>query len=409
MSYHSTLALALAVIAAAAGARARPVISEVLASSGGDGPDWVELLGQHSTTDLSGWCLSDASTTDCPWRFADGTAIEPGELLVIELGSATTGFALSRKGDAIMLSDRNDVNVASVTFGAQQPGVSYGLGGGETPSWRYFCSPSPGEPNGDDGLAARPDISRPFALNVSPPRGVYDDTAEGNIGVPTHLSIRAVRCGMEPSDGNEAASLQVRYTLDGSNPTATLAGDEFTAPIPLARTTIVRAVAVAADGQPVSAVVTHTIIFASTVLAQPNNPPGWPREWGGPGTTMHATPGDYAVDPRAGLTGEALLTVPVASLVMDSIDGWFGARGLYNNRESTAPFQASFEFIPPPDQDIQRPGLHSGCGVSSQGGSSVTSSPRGWKDEKASLRLRFKSVRWHHHFYRECCARSFRL
>ena len=333
MHVPRTTVLALLLAAAAGAARAHPIISEVLASSaGGQGPDWVELQGdpQSPPTDLSGWCLSDSSAAadGCPWRFVDGTTLGPGEFLVVELGATTTGFALSRSGDAVTLSDRDDVTVSSVAFGAQQAGVSYGLGGGETPSWHYFCRPSPGMPNGDDGLSARPDTSRPFALIVSPPRGVYDDTADGELAsVPTALSIRAVRCGEEPT-GNAAASLRIRYTLDGSDPAAaTPASEEFTAPLPLAATTILRAVALDQNGEPLTAVTTHTIVFASSVLSQPSNPPGWPRQWGGPGSTMSSTPGDYAVDPRAGLTGGDLLSVPVVSLVMDSVDGWFGATG----------------------------------------------------------------------------------
>ena len=408
----------LLILAASAVARAQPTISELLASSADEGPDWVELQGRaRSATDLSGWCLSDSASVGCPWRFPGGTTIGPGELLVVELSVDTTGFALSRKGDAVTLSDRDERVVVSVAFGLQRRGVSYGLSDASLPSWLYFCNPTPGHPNGAGGLTARPDTSWPFALSVSPPRGVFDDTAaNGGVATPAALSITAVRCGGEPTGGIDAASLQIRYTLDESDPAAAPApggrdgngAEEFSSPLPLTRTTIVRAVAVGAGGEPLTAVTTHTIIFASSVLSQSGHPTGWPQQWGGAGTTMSATPADYAVDPRAGLTAEALLSVPVVSLVMDSIDGWFGAAGLYNNRASTTPYQTSFEFIPPPLPPVatvasteQRqpagpqmvaPQLHSGCGVSSQGGSSVNSSPRGWKDEKASLRLRFKSV-----------------
>lgn len=186
---------------------------------------------------------------------------------------------------------------------------------------------------------------------------------------------------------------RILYTLDGSDPAA---GSRFSAPLPLSHTIIVRAVAVDASGSPLSEATTHTIILTSDVLTQPPNPPGWPLQWGGAGTGMSATPADYAVDPRGGLSAADLLSVPVVSLVMPSIDGWFGTQGLYNNREDTSPFPTSFEFMPPPSAPTvsdppQMPQLSVGCGVSSQGGSSVTSSSRGWKDEKASLRLRFKS------------------
>lgn len=55
-------------------------------------------------------------------------------------------------------------------------GVSYGLDGTEN-AWRYFCVPTPGQPNGNDGLTARPDTSMPFTLAVSPPRGVCKFTS----------------------------------------------------------------------------------------------------------------------------------------------------------------------------------------------------------------------------------------
>eukprot|EP01043_Picozoa_sp_COSAG02_P060618 COSAG02_NODE_7960_length_2771_cov_3.466551_1_plen_241_part_10 len=240
MRISSTALSALSLAVLGGGARAQPIISEVLAASGGEGPDWVELQGQGSVTDISGWCLSDSSTVveACRWRFADQTTLGAGELLVVELGRTTTGFALSRKGDRITLSDHDDATVVSVAFGTQRPGVSYGLANGETLSWRYFCTPTPGRPNGDDGLTARPDTSRPFALSVSPPRGIYDDTAGRNLDVPSALSIGAVRCGTEPTGGNEAASVRIRYTLDGSDPMVAPSSSEFATPFPLTGTTI---------------------------------------------------------------------------------------------------------------------------------------------------------------------------
>ena len=160
-------------------------------------------------------------------------------------------------------------------------------------------------------------------------------------------------------------------------------------------TTVLRVAALGRSGL-LAPAETHTIIVATDVLAQTNEPPGWPPRWGGSGTGSNDRLGDYAVDPRAGLQASDLLSVPTVSLQMPSVDDWFGPRGLYNNREDTRPFQTSFEYIPPPHATAEAgPQLHVACGVGSQGGSS---SQRNWKDPKSSLRLRFKAefgvVKW---------------
>src|SRR5947207_12469774 len=63
------------------------------------------------------------------------------------------------------------------------------------------------------------------------------------------------------------AGTQIRYTLDGSAPTAT-AGTIYSSPISITTTSVVRAVAYT-DSSNVSVSVTHTYIFVNDVITQP--------------------------------------------------------------------------------------------------------------------------------------------
>src|SRR5688500_7077751 len=69
--------------------------------------------------------------------------------------------------------------------------------------------------------------------------------------------------------------LTIRYTLDGSTPSAT-AGTVYTGPIAISTSTVVRALAYSVS-QLASPVATHSYIFPAAVRAQSATPlPGWP-------------------------------------------------------------------------------------------------------------------------------------
>ena len=107
-----------------------------------------------------------------------------------------------------------------------------------------------------------------FSVN----RGFFD--------VPFSLSITS-----------STASATVIYTTNGSLPSLTN-GLVFTAPIPISRTTVIRAAAFQDGFQPSDAD-TETYIFVNDVIRQSPNgqaPPGWPASWGG--NTV-----DYGMDP----------------------------------------------------------------------------------------------------------------
>src|SRR5438045_652024 len=79
---------------------------------------------------------------------------------------------------------------------------------------------------------------------------------------------------------SSAAGTQIRYTLDGSTPTATT-GTIYSGPIPITTTTVVRAVAYI-DTFNVSVSVTHTYIFVNDVLTQPTTVPTSGTKFVGP-------------------------------------------------------------------------------------------------------------------------------
>ena len=121
------------------------------------------------------------------------------------------------------------------------------------------------------------------------------------------------------------ASATIRYTTDGSTPTKN--SPKYTAPLQLTKTTILRAVEEIGDS--LSPVATTSYIFINSVLTQPNNPAGYPSEWGSYTQISGTAKADYEMDPE--MTGnstlrpkiiEGLKQLPVLSIVSDK-DNFF--------------------------------------------------------------------------------------
>ena len=72
------------------------------------------------------------------------------------------------------------------------------------------------------------------------------------------------------------AAAKIFYTTDGSTPTT--ASVKYTSPLTIQKTTILRAIEQIGDS--LSPVGTASYIFVNSVLSQPNNPAGYPAEWG---------------------------------------------------------------------------------------------------------------------------------
>ena len=222
------------------------------------------------------------------------------------------------------------------------------------------------------GLMAQPRFSQPH--------GLYD-------GGSLTVSIT----------GEEGA--EIRYTTDGSEPTAE--SRLYTVPLLLSKTTILRAAEVR-EGVVSSPVATASYIFISSVLKQPNNPEGYPTEWGDYTQIWGTAPADYEMDPE--MTGDETLSqkisdglkqLPILSIVSDK-DNFFSHEndpdrgGIYiftgppvgddTGHGWTRP--ASVELFGGPQQHD----LSTDCGVRLHGGHGRLAE----KNPKHSFRLVFK-------------------
>jgi hypothetical protein len=143
------------------------VINELMASNNstiadpqGDYDDWIELVNITSeTVDLSGMHLSDNPENPLKWQFPKGTKIEPDDFLIVwadEDGGDDPGlhanFKLSSQGETIWLFDideRGNELLDSVTFGIQNPDISFGRYPDGQGQMQTLSTPTPSTPNAE--------------------------------------------------------------------------------------------------------------------------------------------------------------------------------------------------------------------------------------------------------------------
>ncbi len=215
--------LAALILSSACGAWAAPVINEVQSSNTslpdqyGQPMDWVEI---HNPTDtaisLEGYYLSDSTSNRLKFQFGDVT-ISAGGFLVVWCGQAndfpTTGpypqgevrattFNISSGGEPIVLTAPDAVTTVD-EFPAKVIGAGRTLGrgtGGDFGTLFFYDSPTFGLDNTTSGTPAV--VPDPPAFSL--PAGCY---TQSEISVAISL----------PPD---VANGEIRYTLDGSEPTA---------------------------------------------------------------------------------------------------------------------------------------------------------------------------------------------
>jgi hypothetical protein len=364
-----------------------PIISEFLASNAnglrdadGDRSDWIELHNPTgSAVDLGGWSLTDDAGRPDTWQFP-AVSLAPGEFLVVfasdkdrtEPGAELhTNFRLGADGEYLGLvrPDGTAADAFSPSYPGQEADRSFGVAfdpAGGTPilgSRVAFATPTPGAENVD---RQPPGVVAPVVASV--PRGFYD--------APMWVALSTATEGAE-----------IRFTLDGSEPTADH-GFVYVAPLAVTHSTILRAAAFK-DGdlsQPPGA---WTYLYLDDVIRQSprgETPAGWPATWGD-----HVV--DYGMDPRIvnhrRFGGErlkaALRAIPTISVTTDLAHLFDPSTGIYANspqegREWERP--ASVELIHPDGS----PGFQINAGIRIRGTSSgVLTNP------KHSLRLFFRS------------------
>jgi len=229
----------------------------------------------------------------------------PGAPHVTELH---TNFSLDADGETVFLTGPGTNNVDCVDVPDVPMDASYGRSPDGAGTFAYLAAPTPGAVNVTNAYEAP--LSKP---KFSRERGMCD--------APFELSL---------SHTDAAASIY--YTLDGSEPALTN-GTRYSAPISIAATTVVRAMAFKTNALPHRAIATHTYLFLNGVLGQTSRPNGYPADWAGFSNTSYAV--SAYVAGQSDYTNAmlvALRSVPVLSLAL-SKDDMFGTNGVYANPE----------------------------------------------------------------------------
>lgn len=322
-------------------ARGEPVINEFLASNqqglldeDGEASDWIEL---HNPTDvpieLGGYALTDDPALANKWTFPN-LSISPGSYLTVfasgkdrrVAGSALhTNFSLEESGEYLALysPDGTALSRYAPEFPNQRSDVSYGASGVEGDQQGYLLNPTPGSVNGVAFQGFVRDTQ--FSLD----RGYYEEPFELEITSMTESAV-------------------IRYTIDGTEPTEASAM-EYTEPIQISETTIVRALA-SKDGFASSNIDTQTYLFVRDVKTQ---------------ATMDARVTENPAYEEE--MEEALRALPALSIVAESAR-LFGRNGIYSQYERSgrgAEVPISLEYFSANDpEDV----FHIAAGLRIHGG-----------------------------------------
>lgn len=367
------------------------VISEFLASNAnnlmdedGDYSDWIEIFNPNTdTVNLLGWFLTDDPEDKDKWIFPQ-VKLAPYEYIVVFASGKHrfdpkkplhTNFVLSSQGEYLALVKPDEHTVSSAldpSFPFQYEDISFAL---FENTYIFSDSLTPGEPNYLREFLPAPDFSVE--------RGFYESPFQ-----------------LELSTSVEYAA--IFYTTNGTLPSMEN-GTLYTAPITINKTTPVRAISYK-PGDNRCEVMTHTYLFIDDVINQPNDPDGYPSNWGHYAREEGWSIADYEMDPEvtenpeyANLLDDALLSIPsicITTMIgnLFSFDSSEITGGIYIY---TGPpiddilygkgweRQASVEYIIPNDTSD----FYINCGLRLHGGHSRLPE----KNPKHSFRLMFKS------------------
>ena len=357
------------------------LINEWMASNGltltdsdGDTSDWLEIHNRSTVTaTLGGWYLTDQADDLTNWQFPDGVQIPADSYLIVfasgkdrpDVAAPHTSFRLAAAGDylALVAPDGHSVvsefGSAEVPFPPQSSDVSFGWSADQT---GYLLAATPGGPNSAISLGT----VEPLTVDMD--HGFYQSPFEVTLTTPSNFA-------------------EIRYTLDGSAPTATH-GMMYTGPIPITGTSVLRAAAFAPQWFS-ARLETRSYLFLSDIVQQSLDgtaPPGWPTRLSG-STTNYGLDPEIVDDPIWGPQLEAALQqIPSLSLVIDLEHLFDTETGIYTNstsqgREWERP--ASLELLPTDGS----PGFQVEMGVRIRGGFS-----RAPNNPKHSLRFFFREA-----------------
>lgn len=251
-----------------------------LADSYGEYSDWIELYNSGDTAvDLSGWGLSDDTEQPMLFRFPSGTVIGAGKHMIVfaskqesTAAELHTGFALSKNGDTVILSNADGKVLQQVELPTLGTDVSYG----RTPDGSdtlEIMAPTPAKAN---AVA----VSAP---SFSAPSGFYGTDFALTLSAAPNTTIRYTTDGSDPltsptaHDYTSAITVKDRtneeniysvYAEDDNSATSISRGTGYKKPpFNVDKATVVRAAAKNADGT-FSKVASQTYFITSGVLSQ---------------------------------------------------------------------------------------------------------------------------------------------
>ncbi|MGN0280980.1 MAG: CotH kinase family protein [Prevotella sp.] len=214
-------------------AKAQLVINEIMQSNIdcimddiNEFPDsWVELYnGGSSTINLSQYSIGDTENSAEAWKLPNST-IAPGAYALIYCDKEEQGFHTpfrleSGKGCAVYLFENNQL-VDKIEGLKKQPApnIAYGRKNDGSDTWGYMATPTPKAANCGEtlkDLLGEPVFSRNGCV------------MENGSSFSLQLSLP-----------DASTTAEIRYTLDGSEPTRT--NYLYSTPIQISKTTIVRA------------------------------------------------------------------------------------------------------------------------------------------------------------------------
>ena len=339
--------------------------------------DWIEIYNpNNSIVNLDAYYLTDNATNLTKWNFP-AVSIQGNSYLIVFAsgkdvidsgGDAHTSFSLSASGEylAIVRPDGTTIDDSfSPVYPEQFTDISYGIpvAGGVSV---FFQNNTPRAVNSS---ATYPGVVKD--TNFSEDRGFYS--------APFALEITSATPGAT-----------IRYTLDGSKPTAS-SGTIYSGPISITTTTSVRAIATFSNWL-LTNVDSHTYLFIDDVVQQGTLVPGWPTNWGND-SDVGLVPSDYEMDPRVvnntnGLgvytVQEALRDIPTVAISMSQGDITGGTGGVLTNPKGRFERECSIEYILPDGST----GFQEDCKIETQG----NASRRPARMQKHSMRLTFSST-----------------
>lgn len=219
-------------------------INEFMASNTGltvdpdfkESADWIELYNAgNSVINIGGYIITDNFNDNKKWQVPDGSSIEPGGFLMVWADSHNTGlhtsFNISASGEELAIFTASGELVDSVSFGVQEPNISMGRKTDGGSSWVFFTKPTPGAEN-----------------SIETYTGITQNVPQYSVFGGIFKS--AVTLEITNTFGGE-----IRYTLDGSDPSETSA--VVNGPIQINATTIVRS-RIYQQGKVPGRIITHT-------------------------------------------------------------------------------------------------------------------------------------------------------